>query len=184
MDLENEVNWMIKLRQLKPEGSDCTTPYEVILDKPYTLGAFIKQILIQRPNEWGYFEVPPYVERSYKNSKLISFNFSYDILDELVESVTASGGWSRMDYHITLKQKESKPKEELISMLYVDYVYDIVKNETKDLDAIYEDFVIHLVGHTGLTELRENKLVEYCGVVQGRSLLVLCDKEKKENTNV
>lgn len=61
-------------------------------------------------------------------------------------------------------------------MLYVDYVYDIVKNETKGMDAIYEDFIIHLVGYTGLTELRENKLVEYCGSVHGRSLLVLCDK--------
>lgn len=61
-------------------------------------------------------------------------------------------------------------------MLYVDYVYNIVKNESKNMDAIYEDYAIHLVGHAGLTELRENKLVEYCGVVNGRSLLVLCEK--------
>ena len=29
---------------------------------------------------------------------------------------------------------------------YVDYVYEIVKNDIKGLDAIYRDTIIHLVG--------------------------------------
>ena len=61
--------------------------------------------------------------------------------------------------------------------MYVDYVYDFVKNEANGLDAIYEDFIIQIVGLIGLQSLRENKLIESCGVVNGRALYALCEKK-------
>ena len=60
---------------------------------------------------------------------------------------------------------------------YVDYIYNIVKMETKDMDAIYADYIKELVGIKGLTALIGNDLVESCGVINGRQLYVLCVKK-------
>ena len=62
-------------------------------------------------------------------------------------------------------------------MQYVDYVYEILKNDIKGLDSVYEDYIIQVVGCAGLTELRQNNLLETCGVVNGRQLYVLCEKK-------
>lgn len=62
-------------------------------------------------------------------------------------------------------------------MTYCENCYQILKLESENLDAIYEDYIIHLIGVAGLTELRGRNLLEPCGVVNGRPLYVLCDKE-------
>lgn len=62
-------------------------------------------------------------------------------------------------------------------MLYVDYVYEIVKNESRNFDAIYQSYILELVGVMGMQALLENKLIETCGTVDGRQLFVLCDKK-------
>lgn len=59
---------------------------------------------------------------------------------------------------------------------YADYVYDIVKLESYGLDAVYRDFIVNIVGVFGLNALLEHKLIEGCGVVNGRKLYALCDK--------
>lgn len=64
-------------------------------------------------------------------------------------------------------------------MKYVDYVYEIVKNEGRNFDALYQDYVLELVGIMGMDALIENKLIETCGVVNGRQLYVLCEKDSK-----
>ena len=61
-------------------------------------------------------------------------------------------------------------------MTYAEYCYQILKSDTKGLDAMYEDYIIHLIGIAGLTELRGNSLLEPCGIVLGRQLYALCDK--------
>ena len=64
---------------------------------------------------------------------------------------------------------------------YVDYIYDIVKLESEGMDAIYKDYIIRMIGVYGFNALYIEKLIEGCGVVNGRQLYVLCDKkgEKK-----
>jgi hypothetical protein len=59
----------------------------------------------------------------------------------------------------------------------VDQVYQTVKEVFNDLDAIYEDYLIYLVGFEGYYSLLENRLLESCGVVNGRKLYALCDKK-------
>ena len=67
-----------------------------------------------------------------------------------------------------------KPTEELT---FVERVYRIVKDDTEGMDAIYGDYIKQLVGVYGLNALIENRLVENCGVMNGRILYVLCDKK-------
>ena len=80
-------------------------------------------------------------------------------------------------------------------MSYVDYVYDIVKLDTLGLDSIYKDYIIQMVGVYGFNALFEERLIESCGVINGRSLYTLCAKApgkddpeieelKRENTNL
>lgn len=58
-------------------------------------------------------------------------------------------------------------------------IYEIVKDDCKGMDAIYEDYIIHLVGIHGLELLQKHKLIESCGVLGGRRLWVLCDRGDK-----
>lgn len=59
---------------------------------------------------------------------------------------------------------------------YVILIYGALKDEFGRLDSIYEDAIIHLVGVLGLQILKENNLIETCGVINGRQLYVICEK--------
>ena len=61
-------------------------------------------------------------------------------------------------------------------MTYADYCYQILKSDAKALDAVYEDYIIHLIGVAGLTELRGNHLLEPCGIINERQLYTLVVK--------
>ena len=65
----------------------------------------------------------------------------------------------------------------VFTMRYVDYVYEMVERECDGVDAIYEDYIIYLVGGKGLKALIENRLVETCGVINGNQLYTLCNKQ-------
>ena len=56
-------------------------------------------------------------------------------------------------------------------------VYDYVETDTEGLDAIYEDYIIKLVGDMGLRMLKETGRIEACGVVNGRQLYTLVKKD-------
>ena len=58
-------------------------------------------------------------------------------------------------------------------------IYDLIKEEFEGLDAVYEDAIIELIGIYGLNLLVQNKLVESCGVINGRQLFTICDKPKE-----
>ena len=62
-------------------------------------------------------------------------------------------------------------------MEFADKLYDILKEESEGFDAIYENFVMDVIGRRGLEVLMQNNLIESCGVVKGRRLYVLCKKE-------
>lgn len=64
-------------------------------------------------------------------------------------------------------------------MKYVDYVYTILAAKVEGLDSIYEDYIVRIIGEAGLTELRSAGYLESCGVVNGRQLYVLVNKEIK-----
>ena len=61
-------------------------------------------------------------------------------------------------------------------MDYAKYVYSVLKHECANLDSIYEDYITYLVGVTGLNALKENQLIEACGILNGRQLYVLVEK--------
>lgn len=62
-------------------------------------------------------------------------------------------------------------------MNYIKYIYLTLRAETFNLDSVYEDYIIQLVGTTGLEELKKANLIESCGVVNGRQLYTVVGRE-------
>jgi hypothetical protein len=56
----------------------------------------------------------------------------------------------------------------------LNFYYRIIWAEFQGTDALYEDYIIHLIGTVGLNALRDYRLLETCGVVNGRQLYALC----------
>ena len=104
---------MIKYRLLYM-GSDCTGPYDITISLPMTVGEFISELLETYPDEWGYIGIynkyknlevfgDPYCE--YRDGKLLS-TLPEDYMDMQIESVNGSGGWTRSDYILHVKEME------------------------------------------------------------------------------
>ena len=96
---------MIRYIQTAATGGDCTAPYNVELDKAYTVEEFIEAVLKQNPGEWGGFYIfdgiTPFGKLicEYSHGKL-NRSAPGDILKKKVTKVKSSGGWSLMDYTI------------------------------------------------------------------------------------
>lgn len=97
---------MFKLIQDGEVHGDCTASYIVELDKDYTVQEFIQEILT-RKEEWGYIGfsdghttvLNPSCEFRY--GKLL-FTLPDEIRNKKVVFARANGGWSNMDYQITM----------------------------------------------------------------------------------
>lgn len=92
---------MIKFKQTARTGGDETAPYDVILDRQYTVREFIDYVLTRM--EWGYiyFKGGPHCE--YRGSLLLSA-IPDEYMEACIESVKAAGCWVRMDYRIEIKK--------------------------------------------------------------------------------
>lgn len=96
------------------ERGDCTASYDVLLDKEYTVQELIDEILTQKDewgiigigNEWTHFAQNCEYCCKYDHGKLLSF-LPARLLDKPINKVEADGGWSLMNYCITLKGKEN-----------------------------------------------------------------------------
>jgi len=92
---------MFKMYQAGRERGDCTAPYNVELDKAYTVSEFVDAVLTNK--EWGYIGIyckgktfgEPKCE--YRYDELL-YALPDNVLNKKVVKVEADGGWSRMDY--------------------------------------------------------------------------------------
>lgn len=88
---------------------DCTSEYDIQLDKNYTVEEFVETVLKEKSREWGYIGIykkgeifgDPVCE--YRSGKLITESLPEEFLRQDIKEVKASGGWSRMDYEIKVK---------------------------------------------------------------------------------
>lgn len=103
-------NRMFELHQSGKTRGDCTAPYSVTLKKQYTVAEFVADV-VSNDDEWGYIGIEdgdPFFGNpccEYRWGKLLSFLPSA-IQSQKIKSVKADGGWSRMDYLITLEDEQ------------------------------------------------------------------------------
>ena len=102
------------LTSCNKEGGDCTRPHDVTLCKAFTVEELIRTIAEgvdeYGRTEWGYIGIYdegyyPFTDErcEYRDGKVIANNIPDEMLHKPVISVRASGGWSRMDYCLTVK---------------------------------------------------------------------------------
>ena len=95
---------MYTLKWITSTNFDETVLYNVELDKEYTVDEFIKTI-VSNKRDWGKISVNINNSNStieYKYGKLKSDIFTSNILNYKVKSVKSTGGWSNMNYYITI----------------------------------------------------------------------------------
>ena len=84
-------------------GDGCST-YEVKLSRTCTLQELIDYILLNYRRDWGYLRIKgnlfPCFE--YKSGQYVCSSLTEADLQRKVVEVSADGGWSRMDYFVTL----------------------------------------------------------------------------------
>lgn len=66
-----------------------------------------------------------------------------------------------------IKEQRYKVKE------YLERVYHTLAKECQGMDAIYEDYIIRVIGEEGLELLRSECVLSTCGYINGRTLYVL-----------
>lgn len=104
---------MFTLTQCTQTFGDCTAGYRVDLDKEYTLQEFIDAILTNKKDDWGGIKIAkrnsPWYRHpciNYRYGNVISKpNIPEEVFGYKVKSVTAHGGWSTMDYIVTLEKE-------------------------------------------------------------------------------
>ena len=89
-------------------NGDCTSNYNISLDKEYTVKEFIDTVLIEKKNEWGFFKIltdnnliDGVASYEYKYGKLVG-NINEKYLNNKIIGANCSGGWSAMDYFIRI----------------------------------------------------------------------------------
>ena len=110
---------MFELKMSEPMNSAEEAPFDVTLDKEYTVKEFIDAVMT-KTDEWGCITVTtdPLPSMSwllkcprceYKYGKTVTakkndlFTTAPELLSKTVVSVSAKGGWTRMDYVLYVK---------------------------------------------------------------------------------
>lgn len=103
----------LTLRAQGPGGSDSTAPYSVEMSDECTVQEFVECVLKQFPGEWGYIGIRdgsifgnPNIE--YAKGEIITENRLRKTEGETVIRASAHGGWSRMDYLLTIEEGDTE----------------------------------------------------------------------------
>lgn len=104
---------MFSLTRTTPVGGDCTAGYHVNLDKEYTLQEFIDTVITNNKGEWGGIKIARrdcawynYPTIGYRYGEITNEpNIPKKVYGYKVKSVSACGGWTNMDYIVTLEKE-------------------------------------------------------------------------------
>ena len=88
------------------DNGDATSNYKIRVKREFTVRELVKDVLNNK-TEWGSIYAgerfyDPFIE--YSHGKLVTKNFSEDILNRIVVGGWMNGGWSAMNYHLELKE--------------------------------------------------------------------------------
>lgn len=104
----------IKLHQVAGPFGDCTSAYAVEFPEGLTVKEFISLVVNENPDEWGRIALgwirPTLAE--YNHGSIVYTELFHKYKTREIFKIEANGGWSLMDYNITLKP-EPKPHLEV-----------------------------------------------------------------------
>lgn len=98
------VNKKIKLVFKCGPLGDETSLYEVMFPDGLTIKDFVEIAVLENPEEWGNFRCSWFgpIIAEYEHGKIEYTKEFEEIKDKIVHRASSTGGWSRMDYHLTI----------------------------------------------------------------------------------
>lgn len=87
-----------------PYGDE-TSSYDVKVNKKFVTVNDIINYVLDKKYEWGYICINSHgltEDFEYRYGTIIKDNIPEEIKSSNINSITASGGWSRMDYYIKI----------------------------------------------------------------------------------
>lgn len=96
-------NCIVAWNQSSEMRGDCTSSYDIELKPNTTLKELIEYVLTNL-NEWGYFHCERYSVEYDKSGDIKGENSLLPFYDRKIKKVVGSGGYSCMDYFITLEE--------------------------------------------------------------------------------
>lgn len=104
----------LKFTQTGPVSGDCTAPYDVEwnADGIRSVSAFVADVLLEKRDEWGSIYLiedergwmhAPSIEYKYGSVVSAPDSFFEKDDDREIDTITARGGWSSMDYYVRFK---------------------------------------------------------------------------------
>lgn len=136
---------MIKLTQTSETFGDSTAQYSVEMNRPYTVGEFIKEVLTKK--EWGKISIYDRDQRFESPSceysgKELKTEMPETFLNKKIEKAIAHGGWSRMDYKLYIMDFPEPPqsfrekRDEVAAMLFKYMEKQHAKDTLKLIDEL------------------------------------------------
>lgn len=91
----------IKLTRIGDISSNKTSRYSVELSRECTLGEFIDCVL-ELKREWGCIKTNKGDYIRYCRGEIVGKSFREESLSRKILKIQGRGGWSRIDYNITI----------------------------------------------------------------------------------
>jgi hypothetical protein len=97
---------MIHLKQISQSAPDCFVDFSVYMSRPYTLKEFIREITTFKEHGFLYIYSSEFrsITVEYDYNKFEPTEDFKRVENRLVNKVSASGGWGRIDYYIDVKE--------------------------------------------------------------------------------
>lgn len=108
--------------------------------------------------------------------ELVLYNEKLDMYIWAATFWESGAAYKLTDVELNVVDEAEPDEDSYYTESYIKHVYNVVRLETMDMDAIYKDYILQLVGVFGFNALYSHRLIESCGTVNGRQLYVLCDK--------
>jgi len=104
----------LKFTKTGPVSGDCTAPYDVEwnADGIRSVSAFVAAVLLEKRDEWGSIYLIE-DERGWMHAQSIEYKYGCVVSasdsffekddDRVIDTITARGGWTNMDYYVRFK---------------------------------------------------------------------------------
>ena len=122
-----------------------------------------------KPEKWYQRRLAKYFEENYAKYEDAAEYYPDPFVNQWLFDIPERG----VRVELTCNDKGEVKEQRYKMKQYADKVYFEVVRNAQGLDAIYEDYIIRLVGEEGFDILREAKHLITCGSINGRSLYTL-----------
>lgn len=122
-----------------------------------------------KPEKWYQRRLAKYFEEHYEQYEDSAEYFPDPFVNQWLFDIPERG----IRVELTCTEKGEVKEQRYAMDKYADRVYFELAKECQGLDAVYEDYIIRLVGEEGFDILRKTKHLTTCGSINGRTLYTL-----------